>query len=273
MLCAMSKRESCSISSGKSWAFTLLEVLLALLVVVAVVSLGKKLIVTITENAKAVEEAKVVDGKMYSLLSMVKADLGSIVMASGQQPTFEICEKSGNKGIEIFFLTTNSDERVTSAVKYDVCELDFGNVEVTRTALNAAATLAMRGQMGSNSSLKKFFDCADPTVERVHTFGIRLSDFKVRAGVRGYDGNIVSTYPNAKMVYVGGSMAHEKAHRKSVVTGDLLFFDVTIRALVGSDAMKFDAMKKKDPAKAREFLFQCSRKSFARIVANSSSFS
>ncbi|MDR3144476.1 MAG: hypothetical protein LBT64_03180 [Puniceicoccales bacterium] len=266
-MCVTSGRKLCS------RAFTLLEVLLSILIVVAAVFFGKRLVGTMSENAKSIEETKIIDSGMHALMTLMRADLGSIVMARGQQPVFEIHENDRRKGIEIFFLTTNDDEHVTTAVKYDIAEPEFGHIEVTRTALNKEMTIALQSAMGSHSSFGKFFENAAPSVKRTHTFGLLLSDFKIRAGVKKYDGSIVSTYPNSKVAYVGGNLICERATRKSTIPCDLLFFDVTVRSFAKSDAAKFDHIKAKDLAKAREFLFQRSRRSFARITINSSSFS
>ena len=255
----------------KNGAFSLFEVILSLVIVVIVIFFGKKLVDISAENTRSVEEAKIIDSGLHSMLNGIRNDLESVVMLDKNQPIFEICARDGGEGIAMFCFTTTAvdgEPNVTSAVCYDIAKLDVGKFEVSRISLSASATLSLQTALSNGSSFKKFFGDADESCKQVRKFDLLLSDFKIRAATRKRNGKIVLTAPNAKMIFSGGSLVCEKSGKWPTVGKELIFFDVTLRALQSRDAAKFNATRKKDPNGAMDFLFTNSRKSFGRVTFN-----
>ncbi|MDR1401449.1 MAG: hypothetical protein LBI81_00630 [Puniceicoccales bacterium] len=253
-------------------AFTLLEIILSLLVIVTVVFFGKKFLDISAENVRSLEESKIVDGELNLLLTRIREDLESAVLLEKNQPIFEICEKGDGKSLDMFFFTTNDEKHVTVGVRYDISELEFGHVEVQRTVLSDSATLLLQNALSSGSSFSQFFENMDPSHRQVYKFNVRLSSFKIRAAVENSDGRVIFIHPNEKMAYFSGKLVCENVDRKSIIPGNLLFFDITVRALLKNDIAKFNSLKASKPADAKEFLSMQSRKSFGRIKFNAMSF-
>ncbi|MDR1433467.1 MAG: hypothetical protein LBI61_04000 [Puniceicoccales bacterium] len=249
--------------------------ILALSIVVVVVFLGGKLVNVSAENAKSMEEARGVDCALHALLKGMRTDFESVVMLDKNQPIFEICARDDGKGIAIFCFATvadNGEPSVTRALCYDVLQLGAGKVEVSRILLDATTTLSLQGALANGSSFKKFFDGADQSCKQVRKFDTVLSDFKIRAAVKKRNGKIFMTASNERMIFFGGALAYQKSGKSLTVPGELIFLDVTLRAFQGRDAQKFDAVASKDRAKAKDFLFANSRKSFGRISFNGTNF-
>ncbi|MDR2738103.1 MAG: hypothetical protein LBB18_04180 [Puniceicoccales bacterium] len=261
----------CNRNCFGSRGFTLFEVVLSLLVVVAMVISAKKFINLATENTKSLEETRTIDRELGLLIASIKADLETIVLMDDGHPIFEICKENHENGFRIFFFTTNYDRNITAAVKYDVTEGEFGKIVITRTALGANETLVLQNALGPRSSFEEAFDRIDSKQKHTHKYKITLSDFRIRVAVKTYGGNIVITYPNAKALYAGGILLCERGNQKSTYSGNLLFFDVTARALTKSDFSRFNAMGARGVEFARDFMFSRARKSFARIVPISES--
>lgn len=249
-------------------AFTLVEVMVSLIVATALVFLGTKLLTLVSQNSREVEETMFIDKGLSLLLYEVKADLESIVLKDKDLPVFEIQERSGERGFKVFFFTTNSEKHITTAVKYDVMELDVGKIEISRTTLSDSATLLLQSLMRADRSFEKFFEDMNPEDKSCRRFNIRLSDFKIRVALKPPSGHATISSPNASVLYSNGHL-WENHRRRSALKGSLIFFDVTVRAFTKSDAVKFEAKKVKNLDDAKEFLFSHSRKNFIRITPNS----
>jgi competence protein ComGF len=253
-------------------AFTLFEMILSLVIVVSMAVAVKKLINLAAENAKSSEEIRSVDRELELLLAKIKADLEMIVLFDRGNPIFEICKKNDENGFKIFFLTTNHDRNVTAAVKYDITELEFGEIEITRTVLSAKGTLMLQNSTAARASFEKIFENIDPGQKFVHKYGITLSDFRIRMAVRTRDGSVILSHPSSKTLYSAGTLAFERGNQNFTFVGNLSFFDVSAKALCKSDAIKFRNMKSRKIEIAKEFMSSHSRRNFARIVPISENF-
>jgi hypothetical protein len=256
---------------NKTKAFTMLEISLALFMIVAIAMFGKRLVNIAENNSKAAEESRIVDKNLNTLLVNVREDLENMVLLSKNQPIFEI--RDGENGsFSMFFFATNGENHTTEALRYDVAALDFGKMEVSRTALDGRATLELQRAFGSGTSFGKFFDGVDQSNKSTRKFAIELSDFKVRATVKIGDDRIIQLNPNTNTVYTPGKIFYEKSGRRLTANGRILCFDVTARALLSNDAAKLRTLVQKKPTEAKEFLFTHSRKSFGKIMCNASGF-
>jgi hypothetical protein len=237
---------------------------------------GKRLVDISGRNAKDLEESKIIDRNLNSLLMNVKNDIEAMVMLDKNQPIFEICAKDGANGFYMFFFTTNGEKHVTTAVKYDVAELEFGKVEISRTDLDGSATLDIQMAINGKNSFKKFFEKIDQSHKQTRKFAFTLSDFRIRATIKKDDGQIIFPNPNVKILCMPDKVSYDKSGKFVTVNGELLYFDVTARALLSSDAAKLDALKNsskiKQHGKANDFMFMYSRRSFGRIIPAASRF-
>jgi hypothetical protein len=212
------------------------------------------------------EESRIIDVELSSLLSGIRADLETIVLPDKQQPVFEICGKPNGGGFKMFFLTTNYERTIMSAIEYDIMEVEPGKITIVRTALNPEGTAMLQKLLAEQMSFENLFERISSERKRVYRYRIALSDFRIRVAVKTQSGNVVLTYPNAKTFYTPGTLVCEKGNQTVTHSGNLFFFDVTARALVRSDAVKFNAMRAKKSSAAKDFLFSRSRTSFLRIV-------
>jgi hypothetical protein len=246
--------------------------MLALSILVAVVFIGKRLIDLAGENSRRLEATKKIDGGIRSLLASMRDDIESMVLLAKDQPVFEIHEKENAGGFEMFFFTTNHEDNVTVAVKYDVNELEFGKIEVSRVLLDPKATIALQNSMTAKSSFERSFErVAKGAAKDISSFGIPFSDVKIRVAVRTIDGGFVLTRPNRSMAYTNGLLSFGDSKVPSI-EGALLFFDVVARGLVAGDFNRLKALWKKDIADAKDFLYTVSRRSTARIVCTADDF-
>ncbi|MDR1414040.1 MAG: hypothetical protein LBI56_03845 [Puniceicoccales bacterium] len=253
-------------------AFTLLEVVLSLLLITTIVFFGKKFSDISADNVRSLEEIKMVDGELNSLLAGIRSDLGSTVLLGKNQPAFEIRNRDEGNGFDMFFFTTNNEKHITMAVKYGISNLEFGNIEIQRTLLSDLATLELQNALSSGISFEKFFANVSSSQKQIRKCILTLSDFRVRLAIKNFNGKIIFFYPNMPVIYFPGALIGEKSDEKFTLPGNLLFVDVTARAFLKSDAAKFNSLKVKNASEAREFLFFQSRKSFGRITFNAMSF-
>jgi type II secretory pathway component PulJ len=256
---------------GRS-AFTLMEIILAVFIVLTLVLIVKRFIDVAAMNSKYTEETSRIDSGLHALLTQLRTDLECIVLIDKKQPIFEIVRQSNAKSAALFFFTSNSSSHVTVAVKYDIGDLGFCRTEIRRTTLSAKESLKLQGAWNGEISMEKLFDAADQRAKEVNKFSVPLSDFKIRAAIKKRDGRIEFAGPNTTMTYSGGRLVHKKGGSVCELIGDLLFFDVTARALCKADMPKFERLMAKDLQLARDFMFSYSRRSFARITFNSETF-
>jgi hypothetical protein len=234
--------------------------------------LGKKLISMAEDSNRSVEETRIICKELSDILACISDDLKSMVLLDKGQPIFEICKHEGENGFRLFFFTTNNEQHITAAVKYDIVELEFGKLEVSRTILGSAATLSLQKLLGQNYSMEKFFEDVDAESKHTRKFSIPLADFKIRVAIKKHGENTVFLAPNTGMIYSGNMVSYDKNGKNVIAKGNLSFFDVTLRALGKTNAIKLHALAAKDMAKARDFLISYARSSFARIVPNSVPF-
>jgi hypothetical protein len=253
-------------------AFTILETILSVVFVVAVVLFGNRLIVIAEDNTQTLEESKIIDKKLKSLLITLREDIGAMVLLDKHQPIFEICGKSSGKSFQMFFFTTNGEKHTTAAIRYDISELEFGKMEIARTELDGQTTLELQMALSSGSSFESFFENVDQSKKLTREFDIVLSDFRVRVAVRGNNDRVILLPSNVKMLYTPRKIAYEKSAKWTTISGDILCFDVTARSLLKKDAAKLTALKAKSPDEAKNFLFLHSVKSFGKITFNASNF-
>ncbi|MDR1890778.1 MAG: hypothetical protein LBQ23_01155 [Puniceicoccales bacterium] len=253
-------------------AFTLLEVMLSLFAITIIAFLGRKLISAASNNTQSIEETKVICRELNTILTYINDDLEAMVLLDKKQLVFEICKHKDDDGFKLFFFTTNNEQHITTAVQYNITELEFGKIEISRITLDSDATLSFQKLLTINSSMEKFFEEVDDKSKHIHKFSIPLSDFKIRVAIKTYNENTVFIAPNSKMMYSRGVLSYEKNSKSISIMGNLSFFDVTLRALSKSDAMKLRALVTKDIRKAKDFLISYARSSFARIVPNSMPF-
>jgi hypothetical protein len=246
--------------------------MLSLFVITILVFLGKKLISLSEDNNQSVEETRIIYKELNDMLMCISDDLKSMVLLDKKQPIFEICKYEGKNGFKLFFFTTNSEQHITAAVKYDIGELEFGKLELSRTILDNAATLSLQKLLVQNYSMEKFFEDMDAEGKHTLKFNTPLADFKIRVAIKMHDGDTVFLAPNTRMIYFGNMISYDKNGKNVTARGNLSFFDVTLRALVKTDAVKLRALAAKDMVKARDFLISYARSSFARIVPNSVPF-
>jgi hypothetical protein len=240
--------------------------------VTALVFLGKKLISLAENNNRSVEETRIIYKELGDILACISDDLKSMVLLDKGQPVFEICKHEGENGFRLFFFTTNSEQHITAAVKYDIVELEFGKLEVSRTILDNAATLSLQKLLVQNYSMEKFFEDVDAEGKHRRKFSVPLADFKIRVAIKKHGENTVFLAPNTGMICSGNRVSYDKNGKNVVARGNLSFFDVTLRALGKTDAAKLHGLAAKDMEKARDFLISHARSSFARIVPNSVPF-
>ncbi|MDR0741917.1 MAG: hypothetical protein LBE98_00425 [Puniceicoccales bacterium] len=265
----ISSRIKCHVASK---AFTLLELMLSLFVVIILIFLGKKLISLAADSNRSTDETRIICKELNDMLTCISDDLKSMVLLDKGQPIFEICKSKGENGFKLLFFTTNSEQHITAAVKYDMVELEFGKLEVSRTILGNAATLSLQKLLVQNHSMGKFFE--DLEAEGKHTckFSMPLADFKIRVAIKIHGRDTISLAPNTKMIYSWNMISYDKNGENAILRGDLSFFDVTLRALGKTDAVKLYVLAAKDKAKAKDFLVSHAESSFARIVPNSVPF-
>jgi hypothetical protein len=244
-----------------------------LFVVTTIVFLGKKLISLATDSNRSVDETRIICKELNDILVCIGDDLKSMVLLDKQQPIFEICKHEGENGFKLFFFTTNNEQHITAAVKYDMVELEFGKLEVSRTILDNSATLSLQKRLVENYSMEKFFENVDAEGKHTRKFSMPLADFKIRVAIKMQGKDTVSLAPNTRMMIYSGNMVSLDKDGKNVITkGNLSFFDVTLRALGKTDAVKLHGLATRDMARARDFLISCARSSFARIVPHSVQF-
>ncbi|MDR2778763.1 MAG: hypothetical protein LBB16_00535 [Puniceicoccales bacterium] len=255
-----------------SKAFTLLEIMLSLFIIVAIAFLGKKLIFILVDSKRSVGETKIVCKGLNVTLTHISDDLKSIVLLDKRQPIFEICKHGDKNEIKLLFFTTNNEQHVTVAVQYKIVELELGKIELSRIALDNAATLSLQKSLTQNSSMEKFFEEIDAKNKHTHKFDVPLSEFKIRMAIKTHNGSTIFTPLNTKMMYSNGILSYHKNGKNISVRGDLSFFDVTLKALGKNDFAKLHTLVEKDIEKAKNFLFSYARSSFVRIVPNAVSF-
>jgi hypothetical protein len=246
--------------------------MLSLFVLTILVFLGKKLISLATDSSRSVDETRIICKKLNDILMCIDDDLKSMVLLDKKQPIFEICKNEGENGLRLFFFTTNNEQHVTAAVKYNVVELEFGKLEISRTILDSATSLSLQKLLMQNHSMEKFFEDVDTKSKHTRKFSIPLADFKFRVAIQMPKKSIVALAPNTKMIYSWNTISYDKNGKSIIAKGNLSFFDVTLRALDKTDAVKLHALVAKDMAKAKDFLISHAKSSFARIVPNSEPF-
>jgi hypothetical protein len=246
--------------------------MLSLFVITIIVLLGKKLISLAADSNRSIDETRIICKELNDILTCLGDDLKSTVLLDKRQPIFEICKHEGENRFKLFFFTTNSEQHTTAAVKYDVVELEFGKLEVSRTILDNSATLSLQKLLVQNYSMEKFFEDVDAEGKHTRKFSIPLADFKIRVAIKMHDRDTISLAPNTKMIYSGDMVSYDKNGKCVIVKGNLSFFDVTLRALGKTDGAKLHALAAKDMTKAKDFLIFYARSSFARITPNSVPF-
>jgi hypothetical protein len=171
----------------------------------------------------------------------------------------------------LFFFITNNEKHITTAIQYNITELEFGKIEVSRITLDNDAILSFQKLVMLNSSVEKFFEEVDDKSKYTYKFNIPLSDFKIRVAIKTYSENTVFIAPNSKMIYSRGVLSYKNSKSIPIIR-NLSFFDVTFRTLSKSGIMKLQTSITKDIRKAKDFLISYARSDFARIVPNSMPF-
>ncbi|MDR2432151.1 MAG: hypothetical protein LBD34_00115 [Puniceicoccales bacterium] len=246
--------------------------MLSLFIVTIMIFLGKKLISLAEDSNRSTEETRIICKELNDILMCISDDLESMVLLDKRQPIFEICKHEDENGFKLFFFTTNNEQHITAAVKYDIVELEFGKLEVSRTMLDNAATLSLQKLLVQDYSMEKFFEDMDAEGKLTRKFTMPLADFKIRVAINTHGENTVFLTPNTRMIYFGNMICYDKNGKNVTAKGNLSFLDVTLRALGKTDAIKLHALAARDMAKARDFLISYARSSFARVVPNSVPF-
>lgn len=248
--------------------FTLIEMIIGVSLFAAVVIGLYVLIDHVVENYRLFAEQSDVERKLHVLTSKVADDLGSIILINKGFCNFEVRNTADD--MSVIFFTSNNDEHITKTVNLVLQKQAQGVQTLVRQELSAADSLFLQNTLGGKDNLYDTFSQYQP--QQTAVLGTQVLDFKIRLAIHTSSGGVFFTPPNTDLVYKHGVLTYKTADgARASVRGNLLFIDITARALPSFCMTKF-RKQEKNRRTLNEFQPDHICKSFRRIAIRGNYF-
>ncbi len=249
--------------------FTLLEAVLAIGLLAIIIGISYTLINYTAIKYKLSSERTNLEYKLHTLTNIIYDDLTCAVLINKGFCNFEI--NTAPNEMVISFFTSNNDEHVTKAVYFTLKKIDPNKLTLTKYELSSADSLFLQNTLDKEKNLKNIFTKYSP--QKTIVLGTNLFDFRIRLAIRTASGGIFFTPPNANITYKKGILTYKTADGLTAnIRGNLLFADITVRALPASAIQEFYNLPDTDNRNRYEFLLKHFCKSFRRIAFKSHYF-
>lgn len=255
-----------------SSGFTLIEALLASVVLVCIVLFGYKFVHIAYQQKLNYQDTRNLHLSFSEILQCLQQDLSTLVTAYKAQPSFEMASNDDHSLFTITFFTSNSAHKTTALVQYRFQKITPGEHKITRVEVDGAHSLQCQKSLRTDSSLFELFESIPQEAKTTYTYPIPCSDFKIRLAIAGNNDFFYFLPPNVPLRYTGREVFYQTQNLPHTYRGKISFFDITLRGLTANDTrllQKFLA-EKHHRFSEKEFIFNNSCKAFRRIVIFSS---
>jgi hypothetical protein len=254
----------------KRGAFTLLETLLALFLVVFISGMAFYLFTYINSAYKLSIENETLDRELRTLTETIFEDFSCVVLIDKRFPSFEFDIDRERQDFFVSFFSSNNEEHVTKAIQYHIKAIGESRRSFSKIELSVADSLFIQNTLDQQSSLRENIAKYPPSHSKL--LCNKLLDFNVRVAVRTPSGGVFISPTNTSLAYKNGCLFYKKNETTVCIKGTPLFIDITARALTKTAEQKFMALPAEYRSDRSDFLAAEVRKSFRRVSIRSHYF-